>query len=218
MSSEDGAVARRGVMLVLSSPSGAGKSTIARSLLRREHERIELSISVTTRQRRPSEIDGVDYHFVSVDEFEAMRERGELLEWAEVHGNLYATPARPVDAALDGGRDVLFDIDWQGTLQLYEKRREDIASVFILPPSMAELKARLERRAEDAPETITRRLKNAGLEMKHWPEYDYVIVNHDLEESFQTVWSILQAERARRDRGIGLAEFVTKLRSDLASV
>ena len=218
MSSEDGAVARRGVMLVLSSPSGAGKSTIARSLLRREPDQIALSVSVTTRQRRPSEIDGVDYHFVDVEAFEAMRDRGELLEWAEVHGNLYATPARPVDAALDGGRDVLFDIDWQGTLQLYEKRREDIASVFILPPSMAELKARLERRAEDAPETITRRLKNAGLEMKHWPEYDYVIVNHDLEESFQTVWSILQAERARRDRGIGLAEFVTKLRSDLASV
>ena len=198
-------------MLVLSSPSGAGKSSIARSLIDEERERIFLSISVTTRARRPSEAEGIHYHFVDATRFARMRDGGELLEWAEVHGNLYATPRDPVEKALSEGRDVLFDIDWQGASQLRENMPDDVVSVFILPPSMAELRSRLERRAEDNTETIAHRLANAGDELSHWPEYDYVVVNTDLQQSLAVVHSILLAERHRRVRQRGLADFVSEL-------
>ncbi len=194
---------RRGLILVLSSPSGAGKTSISRALLAQEAEsghRIDLSISVTTRPRRPSEVEGVHYHFHSVRQFEAMRDRGELLEWAEVHGNWYGTPLEPVEQALGQGEDVLFDIDWQGTRQVEQAMPEDVVTVFILPPSIDELRARLERRAEDDPDVIARRLKNARDEIQHWREYQYIVVNRDLEESVEAVRSILHAERQRRDR------------------
>ncbi|WP_350333820.1 guanylate kinase [Coralliovum pocilloporae] len=205
---------RRGLMLILSSPSGAGKSTIARHLL--DSEDLEISVSVTTRARRGSEIDGKHYHFLSVEKFQDMRERDDLLEWAQVHDNFYGTPREMVEKALQAGRDVLFDIDWQGTLQLYEKMRADIVSVFVLPPSAVELRSRLERRAEDSTEVIERRLKNASEEMSHWQEYDYVIVNDDLQTSFETVQSILKGERSRRSRQVHMADFVDGLRSDLS--
>ncbi len=163
-----GLSARRGLMFVLSSPSGAGKSTIARGLLK--DSELELSVSVTTRERRGSEIDGVDYKFLNVKQFQSLRDQNELLEWAEVHGNFYGTPRAPVEDALSKGRDILFDIDWQGTLQLYDAARTDVVSVFILPPSMAELKARLERRAEDSAEVIAKRLLNSRDEIDHWHE------------------------------------------------
>lgn len=204
-------IARRGLMLILSSPSGAGKSTIARNLLQLPESGLELSVSVTTRERRPSEIHGVHYHFISEKEFLSLRERGELLEWAEVHGNYYATPREPVEAALAAGRDMLFDIDWQGTLQLFEQAREDIVSIFILPPSMRELKARLERRAEDSAETIAKRLTNARTEIEHWSEYDFVLVNDDLERTFEDVKAILAAARLQRVRRTGMAGFVDGL-------
>jgi guanylate kinase len=204
------AIERRGIMLVLSSPSGAGKSTIARNLLEQE-EGLELSISVTTRKRRGSEIDGVHYHFLSHDAFARMRDSDTLLEWAEVHGNLYGSPREPVEAALAGGRDVLFDIDWQGGLQVMERARADAVSIFILPPSMVELRARLNRRAEDSPDVIERRLKNALVEIPHWREYDYVVINSDLDRAFHEVRSILVAERLRRDRRHGLFEFEASL-------
>ncbi|WP_274629409.1 guanylate kinase [Arvimicrobium flavum] len=207
--SADG-ISRRGLMLVLSSPSGAGKSTIARNLLEIDHG-FELSVSVTTRQRRGSEIDGVHYHFRDQREFEFLRENDELLEWAEVHGNFYATPRKPAERAMADGRDMLFDIDWQGAVQLKEKMRGDIVSIFILPPSMAELKARLQRRAEDAAESIERRLNNAKIEIEHWREYDYVVVNDDLDRAFAEVRAIVTAERLRRDRRPGLFEFVSSL-------
>jgi len=191
--------ARRGLMLVLSSPSGAGKSTIARKLLNIETNMM-LSISVTTRARRPSEVNDVDYHFISGERFAEMKAGGELLEWALVHGNYYGTPRAPVAQALDEGRDVLFDIDWQGTRQLKAAMGNDVVGVFILPPSMAELRARLERRAEDAREVIDRRLANARTEIEHWAEYDYVLVNRDLQESFDAARLILDAERGRRER------------------
>ncbi len=204
------AIARRGLMLVLSSPSGAGKSTIARSLLDQD-KGIELSVSVTTRPRRPSEIEGVHYHFVDERTFMRMRDNDDLLEWAKVHGNHYATPREPVEQAMATGRDMLFDIDWQGALQLFEKMRADVVSVFILPPSMAELKTRLQRRAEDAPDVIDRRLKNAADEIGHWREYDYVIVNDDLNRAFSSIQAIVTAERLRRDRRPGLHAFVDDL-------
>jgi guanylate kinase len=204
------AIERRGIMLVLSSPSGAGKSTIARNLLEQE-EGLELSISVTTRKRRGSEIDGVHYHFLSRDAFARMRDNDTLLEWAEVHGNLYGSPREPVEAALAGGRDVLFDIDWHGGLQVMERARADAVSIFILPPSMVELRARLNRRAEDSPDVIERRLKNALVEIPHWREYDYVVINADLDRAFHEVRSILVAERLRRDRRHGLFEFEASL-------
>ena len=163
-------------MLVVSSPSGAGKTTLTRNLLEQE-ENVSLSVSVTTREKRLSEIDGVHYQFISRRRFEAMRDSDELLEWAEVHGNFYGTPREPVEKALAEGRDMLFDIDWQGTRQLYAKMRGDVVSVFVLPPSATELKSRLERRAEDSGETIKRRLRNAAQEIPHWNEYDYVLVN-----------------------------------------
>ncbi|MDQ0315622.1 guanylate kinase [Amorphus orientalis] len=205
---------RRGVMLVLSSPSGAGKSTLSRAVLDTD-DNIELSISATTRAKRMSEADGVHYHFMSQRQFEAMRDQGELLEWAEVHGNFYGTPRAPVEAALARGEDILFDIDWQGTLQLYESSREDVVSIFVLPPSGAELKVRLERRAEDDAETIAKRLSNAKTELTHWSEYDYVIVNDDLERALAGVRSILAAERLKRARSPGLSDFVDGLIADL---
>ncbi|MEP3276113.1 MAG: guanylate kinase [Stappiaceae bacterium] len=205
---------RRGLMLVLSSPSGAGKSTLARNLL--AHERgLDLSISATTRTRRPSEIDGVHYHFIAADRFEQMKDRGELLEWAAVHGNFYGTLKDPVEAALTSGKDVLFDIDIQGTFQLYERMREDVVSVFILPPSIGEMKSRLHRRAEDSEEVILRRLETAVGEMKHWVDYDYVIVNDDLENAFEGLRAILQAERLRRERSPSIGAFVDGMVEDL---
>jgi guanylate kinase len=208
---------RRGVLLVIASPSGAGKSTLSRNLLETDNA-ISLSVSVTTRERRPSEIEGVHYNFISRRHFEGMREAGELLEWAEVHGNFYGTPREPVEKAMAKGRDVLFDIDYQGTLQLYEKLRGDIASVFILPPSAAELKTRLERRADTAPEAIRKRLSNARVEITHWVDYDYVLVNDDLNVSFKTLQSILAAERARRFRQARLAPLIEALDQGLADL
>jgi guanylate kinase len=210
-------IARRGIMLVVSSPSGAGKTTLTRNLLEQE-ENVSLSISVTTRTRRPSEIDGVHYHFISKRRFEVMRDSTELLEWAEVHGNFYGTPREPVEKALSAGRDVLFDIDWQGTQQLYEKMRDDVVSVFVLPPSATELKARLERRAEDTDETIARRLRNAAEEIPHWTEYDYVLVNRDLDKSFARLRAILTAERLKRVQLPDLKNFVAKLLSELKQI
>ena len=197
-------------MLVLSSPSGAGKSTIARNLLESDPG-FELSVSVTTRSRRASEIEGVHYHFRSRREFELLRDSDQLLEWAEVHGNFYATPRAPAERAMGEGRDMLFDIDWQGAQQMREKIRGDIVSVFILPPSMTELKARLQRRAEDSASTIATRLANARNEIEHWREYDYVVVNRDLDRAFAEVRAIVAAERLRRDRNPGLFEFVSGL-------
>lgn len=201
---------RRGLILILSSPSGAGKTTISRMLLETVPD-IGLSVSVTTRPRRPSEVDGVHYHFIEPKTFEAMRARGELLEWAEVHGNLYGTPREPVEKTLAEGEDVLFDIDWQGTRQVVDQMPDDVVTVFILPPSVGELRARLERRAEDSEEVIARRLANAEAEIAHWEEYDYVVVNRDLEESVATAQAILRAERHRRRRGEGLPELVGEL-------
>jgi guanylate kinase len=212
--SEPSDITRRGIMLVLSSPSGAGKTTLTRNLLEQE-ENVSLSISVTTRARRPSEIDGVHYHFLSQRRFEVMRDAGELLEWAEVHGAFYGTPREPVEQALAQGRDVLFDIDWQGTQQLYEKMRADVVSVFVLPPSAAELKSRLERRAEDSPAIITQRLHNALAEISHWREYDYILVNRDLDKSFARVRAILTAERLKRVKMLDLENFVERLLADL---
>jgi len=207
-------IARRGIMLVVSSPSGAGKTTLTRNLLEQE-EGVSLSISVTTRPRRPSEIDHVHYHFITQRQFDIMRDSGDLLEWAEVHGNCYGTPREAVEEALAAGRDVLFDIDWQGTQQLYKKMRDDVVSVFVLPPSADELKARLERRAEDTGDSIARRLRNAAGEIPHWQEYDYVLVNRDLDKSFTRLRSILTAERLKRVHRADLEAFVVKLTSDL---
>lgn len=203
-------IRRRGLMLVLSSPSGAGKSTIARNLLESDHD-LRLSVSVTTRPRRGSEIDGVHYRFVSRREFDRLRDSDALLELAEVHGNCYATPREPVEAAMAEGHDMLFDIDWQGALQLKDKMRADIVSIFILPPSMSELKSRLKRRAEDKEEAIERRLDNARLEIEHWRDYDYVVINRDLDRAFTEVKAIVTAERLRRDRRPGLFDFVSGL-------
>ncbi len=203
-------IRRRGLMLVLSSPSGAGKSTIARNLLENDPG-LELSVSVTTRPRRPSEIDGVHYHFISQRDFDRLRDTDALLEWAEVHGNCYGTPREPAEAAMADGRDMLFDIDWQGAEQLDEKMRADIVSIFILPPSMGELKTRLRRRAEDTDAVIEKRLANARVEIEHWRAYDYVVVNDDLNRAYSEVRSIVTAERLRRDRRPGLFDFVTKL-------
>lgn len=206
--------ARRGLMFVIASPSGAGKSTLSRLLLKEERN-IGLSVSVTTRARRPSEVDGVHYHFVSRERYEQMVSRNELLEHAEVHGNGYGTPREPVETMLALGRDVLFDIDWQGTLQLYDKMRAEIASVFILPPSINELRNRLERRAEDSRETIERRLQNARIEMSHWQEYDYVLVNSDIDRTFRDLRAILAAERLKRERQVTLGPLVQALCADI---
>ncbi|MCB1476516.1 MAG: guanylate kinase [Rhodobiaceae bacterium] len=205
---------RRGMILILSSPSGAGKTTIARNV-REKEPRLEVSVSVTTRTRRPSEVDGTHYHFITPEKFIRMRDAGDLLEWAEVHGNYYGTPREPVENALAEGRDILFDIDWQGTLQVYDALREDTVSVFILPPSAEELRRRLERRAEDSAETISRRLANAREEIRHWREYDFVIVNHDLEISVRDVQAILVGERNRRARLPDVEAFADQLIADL---
>ena len=205
-------VGRRGLILILSSPSGAGKTTLTRSLV--EEQAGVLSISVTTRPKRPSEIDGKHYDFIDVEEFKGLRDRDELLEWAEVHGNFYGTPRKPVEKTLASGQDMVFDIDYQGTRQVREKLPDDVVTVFILPPSFKELKARLERRAEDAPEVIAKRLANARIEMERWSEYDYVIVNEDLGKSFESLKAIQAAERLKRDRLVGLSEFVDGLLSE----
>ncbi|MDF2618019.1 MAG: guanylate kinase [Xanthobacteraceae bacterium] len=210
-------VARRGLMLVLSSPSGAGKSTLAQLLLK-EHPEMRLSVSVTTRDRRPSEVEGIHYHFIKRERFEKLRDTGDLLESAEVHGNFYGTPREPVETALAAGKDVLFDIDYQGTLQLYEKMRADIVGVFILPPSATELKTRLERRAEDASGVIEKRLKNARTEIAHWEEYDYVLVNEDLNTTFINLQAILAAERLRRQRQLDLAPIIERLDQELVTL
>ncbi len=205
---------RRGVMMVLASPSGAGKSSISRALFEQDPS-IALSVSVTTRPRRTDEIDGTHYHFIDVPAFMRMREHGELLESAEVHGNFYGTPRARVEERLASGRDILFDIDYQGTLQLYEQCREDMVTVFILPPSIRELKTRLERRAQDSKAAIQRRLKNARIEMEHYAEYDYVLVNRDIEESVQRVRTILAAARLERSRYRGLPAFVKRLQKQI---
>jgi guanylate kinase len=210
-------ISRRGIMLVVSSPSGAGKTTLTRALLKDE-PKVSLSISVTTRERRPSEADGVHYKFISKRDFEIQRDAGELLEWAEVHGNFYGTPRGPVERALSEGRDVLFDIDWQGTLQLYEKVRSDVVSVFVLPPTAEELKERLVRRAEDTPEVVKRRLRNALEEIPHWTEYDYVLVNQDLQESLTRLRAVLTAERLKRVRQQDIANFIDELLTDLRKI
>ncbi len=191
---------RRGFILILSSPSGAGKTTLTRMLLQRKDLDLTLSISVTTRARRSSEVDGIHYNFILHKHFDALREAGDLLEWAEVHGNFYGTPRDPVDAILSQGRDVLFDIDYQGTQQVRAKGGMDVVTIFILPPSMSELQARLERRAEDPAETIARRLANARNEIRRWTQYDYVLVNDDLQDTFADLLAIIQAERRKASR------------------
>lgn len=203
-------IERRGLMVVISSPSGAGKSTISRNLLEQDRN-LSLSVSVTTRPKRGSEIDGVHYLFKSQREFELMRDGDALLEWAAVHGNFYGTPREQVEKAMGEGRDMLFDIDWQGALQLQEKMRGDVVSIFILPPSIAELRSRLHRRAEDSEEVIATRLANAKAEIEHWREYDYVVVNDDLQRAYGSVKAIVEAERLRRDRSPGLFGFVSAL-------
>jgi guanylate kinase len=207
-------IVRRGLMLVLSSPSGAGKTTLSRRLLA-EDPGVELSISVTTRQRRLSEVEGSDYHFIDRERYDAMIRNEELLEHAEVFGNCYGTPRKPVETALTRGRDVLFDIDWQGTLQLIAKVRDDLVTVFVLPPSLAELERRLKRRAEDSDEIIRGRMAKAAEEISHYGDYDYIVINHDLEQAFGDVRAILAAERLRRLRQTGLSEFVHALRADV---
>jgi guanylate kinase len=207
-------IARRGLMFVLSSPSGAGKTTLSRMLLKADRN-VELSVSVTTRPRRPGEVEGRDYRFIDLARFEAMVKRNELLEWAEVFGYRYGTPRRPVEKALRAGRDVLFDIDWQGTQQLREKARDDLVSVFILPPTIKELHRRLQRRAQDSRAIIVSRMAKAAGEMSHWPEYDYVVVNRDIDDAFDQVQAILAAERLKRERRIGLSSFVRALQAKL---
>lgn len=208
---------RRGVMLVLASPSGAGKSSISRALFE-DDPNIALSVSVTTRARRTDEIDGKHYHFIDVPTYQRMRADGELLESAEVHGNFYGTPRARVEERLATGRDILFDIDYQGTLQLYEKCRADMVTIFILPPSIKELRRRLERRAQDSVGTIEKRLRNARKEMDHYREYDYVIVNEDLEDSTRRVRTILAAARLSRQRFTQLDNFVTDLQNQIDSL
>jgi len=207
-------IARRGLMFVLSSPSGAGKTTLSRLLLRGDRN-VELSVSVTTRPKRRGEVDGRDYHFIDRAKFDAMVASSELMEWAEVFGHRYGTPKAPVIAALRAGRDVLFDIDWQGTQQLRETARDDLVSVFILPPSVRELERRLKTRAQDSRDVIGQRMAKAAGEMSHWPEYDYVIVNKDKNHAFAEVRAILAAERLKRERQIGLSDFVRSLQARL---
>jgi guanylate kinase len=202
------------LLLVLSSPSGAGKTTLARALLASDPD-ITLSVSVTTRQPRPGEVEGRDYFFIDQAEFERRRDAGELLEWARVFDNHYATPRRPVEAAISAGRDVLFDIDWQGTQQLHEKLPKDLVRVFILPPSGAVLETRLRGRNQDPPEVVARRMAEASAEISHWAEYDYVIVNDDLDRSVAGLRSILTAERLKRERLLGLSDFVREMQRAL---
>jgi guanylate kinase len=207
-------VGRRGLMLVLSSPSGAGKTTLARRLLEADTG-LELSVSVTTRRPRHGEVEGRDYYFIDRPRYDSMVKNSELLEWAEVFGHCYGTPRAPVEAALAAGRDVLFDIDWQGTQQLRDSARSDLVSVFVLPPSIAELERRLRSRALDPEAVIQSRMSKAADEMSHWAEYDYVIINNDLEATFSRLRAILEAERLRRERQTGLLDFVRSLQADI---
>ncbi|CEJ84991.1 Guanylate kinase (GMP kinase) [Hyphomicrobium sp. GJ21] len=207
-------IARRGLLFIISSPSGAGKTTLARRLLAADSG-IEMSVSVTTRAPRPGEQDGVDYHFVDRDRFETMKSRGELLEWARVFDNHYGTPRQPVEAAIAAGKDVLFDIDWQGAQQLSEKLKGDVVLVFVLPPSGNVLEDRLKSRAQDSAEIVARRMAAASAEISHWAEYDYVIVNTEIEKSAAAVQSILVAERLKRDRLLGLSDFVRDMQAVL---
>ena len=206
------AASRRGMILILSSPSGAGKTTLTRMLMQDRDLDLTLSVSVTTRARRSSEVDGIHYRFIDRREFERMKEGGDLLEWAEVHGNCYGTPLAPVEAVLAEGRDMLFDVDWQGAKQLREQLGEDVVSIFVLPPSMRELRARLERRAEDSAATIDERLDNARHEIERWRNYRYVIVNNDLQRAYDDVRAIVRAERLRVSRvAAGIEPFVEGL-------
>ena len=207
-------IARRGLLYILSSPSGAGKTTLARRLVAADPN-ITLSVSVTTRKSRPGETDGVDYHFTDLASFEAMKTSGALLEWARVFDNFYGTPRAAVDAAIQAGRDVLFDIDWQGAQQLSEKMPGDVVRVFVLPPSGSVLETRLKSRAQDPPDVVARRMAAASAEISHWPEYDYVIVNTDLDDSVRAVTAILVAERLRRERLLGLSSFVRGMQGAL---
>ena len=204
-------IERRGLMLVLSSPSGAGKTTISRRLLELD-DSIHMSVSVTTRPRRPGEVEGRDYWFVTPAEFSEMVDDRRLLEWAKVFGNHYGTPRRPVEEALALGNDVLFDIDWQGTQQLAEHARDDLVSIFILPPSTRELERRLRQRAQDPEDVVAARMAKASDEISHWAEYDYVVLNEDVDSTLAQVRSILQAERLKRRRQTGLGDFVKRLR------
>jgi len=205
---------RRGLMFIISSPSGAGKSTLSRMLLESEPE-LTMSVSVTTRPPRPGEVDGEHYHFVSHEEFQRLRDNDGLLEWAEVFGNFYGSPREPVERALAEGRDVLFDVDWQGAQQIAEKMGEDVVKVFILPPGADVLHERLKRRAQDPEEVIARRMAEAAGEISHWPEYDYVIINDDLERAAEDIRAILRAERLKRHRRTGLHDFVREMTSRL---
>lgn len=204
-------IPRRGLMLVLSSPSGAGKSSISRFLLENDPN-LYLSVSATSRKRRPGEVEGRDYSFVSTEEFQLMINRGDFYEYAKVFDHYYGTPKKPVEQKMAEGKDVLFDIDWQGTQQMKAQARDDLVSVFILPPSIAELEKRLNKRGQDSAETVAKRMSKASDEMSHYPEYDYIIVNHDLEDSVAQVQSILNAERHKRDRLTGLTQFMKSLR------
>tara|TARA_B100000678_G_scaffold285847_1_gene289611 strand:+ start:1315 stop:1965 length:651 start_codon:yes stop_codon:yes gene_type:complete len=201
---------RRGVLFVLSSPSGAGKSTIARKLLAAE-PKLGMSVSATTRTIRPGEVDGKDYHFVDLERFREMASNNEFLEWAHVFDHRYGTPKKPVYDMLEAGQDVLFDIDWQGAQQLFQIAGGDVVRVFILPPSMEELRDRLERRATDSQEIIDSRMARAEREVSHWDGYDYVLVNDDVEECFESVKTILAAERLKRSRQTGVIGFIRKL-------
>ncbi len=211
---ETDGVERRGLMFVLSSPSGAGKTTLSRLLIDRMPG-LRMSVSATTRALRPGEVDGRDYLFVDKPRFDAMVKGDELLEWATVFDNSYGTPRAPVEAALSAGQDVLFDIDWQGTQQLREKARADVVSVFILPPSAGDLEKRLHSRAQDSDEVIRKRMSRASHEMSHWAEYDYIVINHSIDDAFAEVQSILKAERLKRERRIGLVGFVRNLQGQL---
>jgi guanylate kinase len=206
----ESSIKRRGLLLVLSSPSGAGKTTISRKLFE-EDGKLAMSVSVTTRAKRPGEIDGTHYYFVDRAKFDQMVAQGELLEHAVVFGNCYGTPRGPVMQALDAGQDIISDVDWQGTQQLKENVRDDVVAIFVLPPSIEALKERLQSRAQDTPEVVQARMAKSSDEMSHWPEYDYVIVNDDLDTSVRQVQAILDAERKRRTRQVGLSDFVNAL-------
>ena len=203
-------IKRRGLMLVLSSPSGAGKTTISRKLMERD-QNLNLSISHTTRSPRPGEVDGQDYYFISQETFKKMQGQQEFLEYAFVFENYYGTQKKTVDQALKHGKDILFDIDWQGTQQLKQIARSDVVSIFVLPPSWSELENRLHRRAKDALETIAYRMSKANQEIQHWAEYDYILINDNIEDTVSRVHHILQSERLRRDRQVGLPQFIRNL-------
>ena len=207
-------IARRGLLLVLSSPSGAGKTTLSRKLLEADPS-ISMSVSVTTRAQRPGEEDGRDYHFITKDKFAQLRDAGELLEYAEVFGNFYGTPRKPVEQALQVGKDVLFDIDWQGTQQLAQVMEDDLVRIFILPPSAEMLRERLINRQQDSMSVVAKRMAEASSEISHWAEYEYVIVNDDLTSASQAITAILTAERLKRKRRTGLTSFVRELLSGL---